>query len=114
MIFFSPNYGDVVTVRVRADSELDQLIAVVMSRHGNIECHQVYCNYHSACPFNFTIRKDMMPEAKIVVYHVKNKESIHQGEVTITTVELGKNTVRFKDTLVFASLISNFVFLVGY
>jgi len=38
----------------------------------------------------------MMPEAKIVVYHVKDKQSIHQGEVTVTTVELGKNTVRFK------------------
>jgi len=35
----------------------------------------------------------MMPEAKIVVYHVKDKKTIYQGEVTVTTVELGKNTV---------------------
>jgi len=84
-----------------------------MSRHGNIESHQVYCNYRLTCPFNITIRKNMMPEAKIVVYHVKDKQSIHQGEVTIRTAELGKNTVRFKLNYLFiykknAFLIFNF------
>ena len=36
----------------------------------------------------------MMPEAKVVVYYVKDRLSISQGEVTVTTTELGRNTVR--------------------
>ena len=90
---FSPNIGDVVTVHVKADTELDQLIGIVMSRHGNIESHQVYCNFHYTCKFNITIKKDMMPESKVVVYQMKDRNSIHQGDTTVTTVELGRNTV---------------------
>ena len=93
--YFSPNIGNVVTVHVRADSEIDQLIGIVMSRHGNIESHQVYCSFRINCKFNFTITRNMMPEAKVVVYYVKDRLSISQGEVTVTTTELGKNTVSF-------------------
>ena len=89
----SPNFGNIVTVHVRADTELDQLIGIVTSRHGNIESHQVHCSFKYLCKFNFTITKKMMPEAKVLVYHVKDKTKMYQGEVTITTVELGKNTV---------------------
>ncbi|XP_070504812.1 CD109 antigen-like [Chironomus tepperi] len=64
-----------------------------MSRHGNIESHQVHCNYRVHCNFNFTIKGDMMPEAKVVVYHINNKVSISQGEVNITTAELSRNTL---------------------
>ncbi|CAG9810260.1 unnamed protein product [Chironomus riparius] len=88
-----PNHGDVVTIHVRADSEIDQLIGIVMSRHGNIESHQAYCSFRINCKFNFTITRDMMPEAKVVVYYVKDRQSMSQGETTITTIELGKNTL---------------------
>jgi len=82
-----------VTVYVRGDSEIDQLIAIVMSRHGNVESHQVYCNYETVCKFNVTVRKGMMPEAKVVVYFVEDKTSIYQGETTIMTEDLGRNMV---------------------
>jgi len=83
-----------VTVYVHSDSEIDQLIAIVVSRHGNVESHQVYCNYKTICKFNVTVRKNMMPEAKVVVYLIKDKTSIYQGETTIMTKNLGKNEVR--------------------
>ncbi|XP_070504792.1 thioester-containing protein 1 allele S3-like [Chironomus tepperi] len=88
-----PNYNDNITVHIRGDSEIDQLIGIVMSRHGNIESHQVHCNYRVHCNFNFTIKGDMMPEAKVVVYHINNKVSISQGAATITTAELSRNTL---------------------
>ncbi|XP_070504804.1 thioester-containing protein 1 allele S3-like isoform X1 [Chironomus tepperi] len=88
-----PNYNDNVTVQIRGDSEIDQLIGIVMSRHGNIESHQVHCSYRVHCKFNFTVKKDMMPQAKVVVYHINNKVSISQGEVNITTAELSRNTL---------------------
>ncbi|CAG9810263.1 unnamed protein product [Chironomus riparius] len=89
----NPNYGDVVTVHVLTDADVNQLIGIVMSRHGNIESHQVYCLYRLHCSFDITITKDMMPQAKVVVYYVNNMTSISQGEVTITTYELGRNTL---------------------
>ncbi|XP_070504806.1 CD109 antigen-like [Chironomus tepperi] len=88
-----PNYGDMINVHIRGDAEIDQLIGIVMSRHGNIESHQIYCNYRINCKFNFTIKGDMMPEAKVVVYYLKDRINMYHGETTITTVELGKNTL---------------------
>jgi len=64
-----------------------------MSRHGSIESHQVYCQYKINCKFNITIKKDMMPEAKVVIYYVKDRKNMYQGETTIVTTELGRNTV---------------------
>ena len=93
---FSPKIGDDVTIYVRGDSEIDQIIAIVMSRYGNIESHQVYCSFHINCEFNITITRNMMPEVKVVVYDLKDRRSMYQGQTTIRTEELGKNTVSEK------------------
>ncbi|XP_070504796.1 thioester-containing protein 1 allele R1-like [Chironomus tepperi] len=88
-----PNYGDVINVHIRGDSEINQLIGIVMSRHGNIKSHQIYCNYRINCKFNFTIKEDMMPEAKVVVYYLKDRINMYHGETTITTAEMSRNTL---------------------
>ena len=90
---FSPLYNEEVKIFVRADSELDSIISMTMTRHGNTEIHQRYCNFTTTCSFNITMRRDMMPKSKVIVYYVKERKKIFQGETTIKTKELSGNYV---------------------
>jgi len=93
MFLFSPEYGGSVIIYVTAKFEIDKLVAVVMSRHGNIESNQIHCSFHISCKFNVTIKESMMPGAKVLIYFVKDKHTMYQGETVIISGELGKNTV---------------------
>lgn len=70
------------------------------SRKGNIESRQINCDFELTCQFSINIRKEMMPSAKVIVYHLRNKNSIYQGEITINTNELGANSVSSKISLI--------------
>ncbi|XP_070504901.1 CD109 antigen-like [Chironomus tepperi] len=87
----NPQYGANVTVFVRAASEIDNLIAIVTSRHGNTESYQISCNFGLSCNFNFAMKKEMMPESKVTVYQIQNKYNMIQGETTIKTENFGIN-----------------------
>jgi len=72
-----------------------------MTRHGNTEIHQRNCNFLTTCSFNISVKKDMMPKSKVVVYYVKNKQKIFQGETTIKTKELSGNYVSSRFIFIF-------------
>ena len=74
-------------IKIRADYELVHLAAVVTSRHGIVKIQQIYCNYAMSCKFKLKITKDMIPEAKVVVYYMKNVQQVIQGETVIKIKE---------------------------
>ncbi|CAG9810251.1 unnamed protein product [Chironomus riparius] len=87
----NPDFKQNVNITVRADSEMDSIILMIMTKNGNSEIHQHYCNFKMTCTHVISIKKDMMPTSKIIVYYVKEKKTIYQGETIITTKELSGN-----------------------
>ena len=83
-------------IYVKAESKNGEFIGIISSRHGIVESHQIYCYYRTDCNFNITLKRDMMPDAKVSVYRVENGKRIDRGEVTIISKEIGRNTVSFK------------------
>ena len=78
---------------MRSETEIEQMIVMIMSRHGHVESHKVRCNFNLTCSLATRIRKDMMPHATVIVYQVVDKRVVFQGETTITTDDISSNNV---------------------
>lgn len=89
-------YNQSVTISVRADSELDNIIAILMTKHGNTNISQISCNFRMSCVFTITVNRDMMPKSKVIVYYIKEKDKIFKGHTIIETKDLSENYVSFK------------------
>lgn len=68
---------------------------MIISKNGNIEQQTIYCKNQLQCQHKLTVSKTMIPEAKILVYFIKNKHKIYQGETVIKIDETGENKVNF-------------------
>jgi len=64
-----------------------------MSRNGNMESHNKYCNFQQKCYIKLMVNKNMLPESKVLVYFVKNKQNIYQGETIVKIDHISKNMV---------------------
>ena len=65
----------------------------VMTRYGNTKSQQIKCNGKLLCEFEVEIEEEMMPHSTIMVYDVKDKQTIFQGQTRIETENLGRNHV---------------------
>jgi len=86
-----------VAVYTKTDFKVDQIIAMLITRHGLVESYQVFCYYDFICKFYVTVTHKMMPETRIKVYFVKEKGMVYEGEAIIKTDKLGPAIVsKFK------------------
>jgi len=92
---YSPRHGDTVTINIQADYKLVHLVAIVTSRHGIVKGHQIYCNYFALCKFKLKVTKNMMSEATVTVYYVKNTQYVLQEETVIKINEYNRKQVSF-------------------
>lgn len=86
-----------MTIYARSDTEIDQIIVLIMSRHGHVESHKKSCDFKLICTVTTRISNDMMPHATVIVYQIKNKKIIFRGESTITTADISSNQVNVQD-----------------
>jgi len=93
-IFFSPKANENVTIYARSDTEIDQIVVLIMSRHGHVESHKKNCDFKLLCTVGTKITNDMMPHVTVIVYQIKNKHIIFRGETTIETADISSNEVR--------------------
>ncbi|KAL7011306.1 hypothetical protein ACKWTF_014223 [Chironomus riparius] len=94
-----PKLGDIITIHVGSITEIDELIVVVMTRHGNIQSRKEYCGFKLSCSFSLLITLDMIPDASVVVYSLNDVNQFTYGEVKVKTEQLGKNYLNVKLTV---------------
>lgn len=86
-----------MTVYTKTDFKVDQIIAMLITRHGLVESYQVFCDYDLICKFYVTFTREMMPETRIKVYFVKEKGMVYEGVAIMKTDRLGPAIVsKFK------------------
>lgn len=73
---------------------------------------QVSCNGKVSCEFNVKITKQMIPQSTVMVYSVKNKQSIYQGKTIIETEDLSENYVCVQHFYYFTQTNSKISYLV--
>lgn len=100
LFLFRPKLDDNITIHVGSVVEIDEIIVVVMTRHGNIQSKREYCGFKLSCSFSLVITLDMIPEASVVVYSLNDVNQFTYGEVKIKTEQLGKNYVRIMKCLI--------------
>lgn len=89
-----PKCGDKVSIKVKSELKLDQLIGIVMTRQGTYGNHQSFCNFSFTCNFEIIVKDKMMPQFTVQVYHVKNGQNIFHGETVVDTEGISCNNVR--------------------
>ncbi|XP_070504797.1 thioester-containing protein 1 allele R1-like [Chironomus tepperi] len=102
----SPKLGENVTIYVKADTELDQIIGTAMTRDGNYGTYLHHCKYHVGCKFDITIDDPLLLHSTIVVYFVQNRLNIYRGETIIDADEVSRNSIDIQISVQADELIS--------
>ena len=92
----SPTIDDTLKVFVASDQSLHGIIYVIVTRYGNSDAKQVDCKGKLLCDFDVDMEETMMPQSTIMVYDVRDQQTIYQGKTEVETQNLGDNYVSSK------------------
>ncbi|KAL7011176.1 hypothetical protein ACKWTF_014135 [Chironomus riparius] len=87
----NPNLYDTIKIFITSDQPLNVIIYAIVTRYGNTDSKQVDCKGQLLCDFELDIAEEMMPHSTIMVYDVKDQQTIYQGQTEIETDNLGRN-----------------------
>ncbi|XP_070506231.1 CD109 antigen-like [Chironomus tepperi] len=87
----NPALYDIVKIYVSHDEPLNDIVYSIVTRYGNSLTKQVKCNMKKMCIFEIEVDDKMMPQSTILVYDVRNQQTIYQGQDEIKTENLGIN-----------------------
>lgn len=89
---------DKITIHVGSITDLDEIVVVTMTRHGNVQSKKEICGFKLNCNFTMEITEDLIPESTVVIYAISDVKQFAYGEVVIKSKNLGKNHVSFTPT----------------
>ncbi|KAL7011186.1 hypothetical protein ACKWTF_014142 [Chironomus riparius] len=91
-----PKVNDIVKVFVTSENKLKTIIMAIITRYGISQNRQIECNDQQICEFEIKIMDAMMPYSTIMVYDVKNKNTIYQGQAEVVTEDVGRNELKLE------------------
>ncbi|XP_070504828.1 thioester-containing protein 1 allele S3-like [Chironomus tepperi] len=86
-----PKLNDEIMIYVKSVVEMDEIVVVIMTRHGNVLSMKEHCGFSISCNFILKITESMIPEATVVVHAVSDVNEFSYGEVLIKSEQLGMN-----------------------